>query len=134
MESVNSPDITSILKLPRRHVAAPKFDVQPFSLLRYLEEIYVLGKASIYSDRGLIEAAIFYVPDEDYELWKQIPEASGDDWETFKTAITSLYPGADGDRRYSYRDLEDLVEKNSSKPVNNINQFGQFYRDFVRIS
>ena len=80
------------------------------SLLRYLKEIYVLGKASRYSDSEIIEAAIFYIPDKDYELWNHIPEASGNSWEAFKIAIVGLYPGADGDRKYSFRDLEDLVE------------------------
>ncbi|PPQ85918.1 hypothetical protein CVT26_000375, partial [Gymnopilus dilepis] len=134
MDPDDPPDSSSILKLPRRHEAAPKFDGQPLSLLRYLEEIYVLGKVSHYSDSEIIEAAIFYIPDEDYELWSQLPEASGDSWEAFKTAVVELYPGADGDRKYSFRDLEDLIEKSSSEPANNIDQFGTFYRDFIRVS
>ena len=65
-------------------------DGQSSQLLRYLEEIYTLGKATCYSDNEVIEAAIFYAPDDDYELWCQLPEASGNSWEAFKIAVVGM--------------------------------------------
>ncbi|PPR06051.1 hypothetical protein CVT26_007514 [Gymnopilus dilepis] len=123
------------LLLPRTHEAAPKFDGHPSSVLRYLHEIYFLGKLYSYSDYQIIRSTIFYLPDNEFELWGFMPEADGSDWLAFKTAILRLYPEANQDRKYTFADLELLTEKYAETgSMNDVLQFGDYYRDFLRIS
>ena len=45
-----------------------------------------------------------------------------------------MYPGADKDRKYSFNDLQNLAEENAIIPVKSQHQFGEYYRDFLRIA
>lgn len=68
-----------------------------------------------------------YVDPNDSELWELQTEGRRDTWDTFKSAVIELYPGADGDRKYSVNDLQTLVEDNAAVPVKNQNHFGEYY-------
>ncbi|KAF9470672.1 hypothetical protein BDN70DRAFT_845769, partial [Pholiota conissans] len=114
--------------------SAPKFDGKASTLVRFLDKVYRLGKAAELPDDKIIEWTISYTDPDDGELWEQQTESQGNDWAKFKAAITKLYPGADGERRYAMEDLETLVRNNSSQPVTNQDQFGEYYRTFLKIS
>lgn len=75
-----------------------------------------------------------YVEPNDSELWELHTTGRREKWEIFKEAVIELYPGADGDRKYSVNDLQILVEDNAAVPVKNQNQFGEYYRTFLCIS
>lgn len=70
----------------------------------------------------------------DAELWASLPEASGDDWERFRSAVVEVYPGVSEDRRYALADLEQLVEECLRFPVKSNVELGEFHRSFLRIS
>jgi hypothetical protein len=118
----------------RNHSSAPKFDGQAASLTRYLNEVHRLGEACSLSEKQIIEWTLMYADPNDSELWEQQTEGRKDTWNAFKSAVIELYPGADGDRKYSVNDLQVLVEDNAAVPVKNQNHFGEYYRSFLRIS
>ncbi|KDR77711.1 hypothetical protein GALMADRAFT_34942, partial [Galerina marginata CBS 339.88] len=116
------------------HPSAPKFNGQAESLTRFLREVLLLGTARSLTDKQIIEWTLMYIDPNDAELWENQTEASGHDWDAFKKSIIKLYPGADGDRKYSINDLQILVKANAHIPGISPDQFGKFYRDFLRIS
>ncbi|KDR65203.1 hypothetical protein GALMADRAFT_82136, partial [Galerina marginata CBS 339.88] len=117
-----------------RDPSAPKFDGQPRTLTRFLKEVYLLGKGCSLTDPKIIEWSIMYAEHNDSELWEQLPECHKNNWELFRNAIIKLYPGADGDRKYSVDDLQILVKENAHIPCIKPDLFGKFYRNFLRIS
>ncbi|KDR84573.1 hypothetical protein GALMADRAFT_41270, partial [Galerina marginata CBS 339.88] len=116
------------------HPSAPKFNGQAESLTRFLKEIRLLGTVRSLTDKQIIEWTLTYIDPNDAELWESQTKASGNDWDAFKKSIIKLYPGADGDRKYSINDLQILVKENAHIPGINPDQFGKFYRNFLRIS
>ncbi|KAF8189396.1 hypothetical protein BJ912DRAFT_925939 [Pholiota molesta] len=85
----------------RNHSSAPKFDGQAASLTRYLNEVHRLGETCALTEKQIIEWTLMYADPNDSELWEQQTEGRRDTWDAFKTAVIELYPGADGDRKYS---------------------------------
>ncbi|PPQ71592.1 hypothetical protein CVT25_007902 [Psilocybe cyanescens] len=118
----------------RNHHSAPKFDRAPASLVRFLDEVHRLGANCSLSEQETIDHALAYAPTEDYDLWALQPVASGGNWAAFKAAMIGLYPGASGNRKYSVNDLQNLIEEQASVPMKTQNQFGEYYRAFLKIS
>ncbi|KAF9536687.1 hypothetical protein CPC08DRAFT_771480 [Agrocybe pediades] len=85
--------------------ASPRFDGQASHLAIFLDEVEALAASHAQTPQQTIRAAIRYSPDDAYELWSGIPEAKGEDWQVYKAALYRLYPGSDGTRRYSIRQL-----------------------------
>ncbi|KAJ3565953.1 hypothetical protein NP233_g7310 [Leucocoprinus birnbaumii] len=121
--------------MPGRHDrSAPHFDGHPLSLKRFFDEIDYLGDSRGLLPSEKIQHTLRYLDYHEYETWKSRPSAQGLDWEAFKKEITSLYPGADEDRRYTLVDLELLADKQARQPMRSRYQFGEYYRQFVTIS
>ncbi|KAF5355122.1 hypothetical protein D9756_005719 [Leucocoprinus leucothites] len=117
-----------------RDRGAPTFDGHPLSLKRFFDEVDYLGNASGLTPAEKIQHTLRYLDYRDYETWKSRPSALGRDWEAFKREITSLYPGADEDQRYTLVDLELLADKQVRQAMQARYQFGEYYRQFVTIS
>ncbi|KAJ3564556.1 hypothetical protein NP233_g8219 [Leucocoprinus birnbaumii] len=121
--------------MPGRHDrSAPHFDGHPLSLKRFFDEIDYLGDSRGLLPSEKIQHTLRYLDYHEYETWKSRPSAQGLDWEAFKRDITSLYPGADEDRRYTLVDLELLADKQARQPMRSRYQFGEYYRQFVTVS
>ncbi|KIM40035.1 hypothetical protein M413DRAFT_28573 [Hebeloma cylindrosporum] len=120
--------------LPNRsHGSAPKFDGKPWSLHHFLTEVRSLTNDRGLSDKRAIEAALTYAPTSEFELWKSLGAAKGDDWEKFVEALIKLYPGAGGDRKFSKNDLKLLVSRSSQVPMADQVMLGEYYRSFINI-
>ncbi|KAF8816731.1 hypothetical protein BYT27DRAFT_7063348, partial [Phlegmacium glaucopus] len=121
--------------MPSRYdPSAPKFDGKPSSLIRFLDEIAQLGTQHGLSQRELIIWTIRYAPDEEYELWSMQTSANMSNWANFKAELINLYPGAIDSWKYSISDLEKLVENQVLASIRNQDEFGQYYRSFLRIA
>ncbi len=118
----------------RSHHSAPKFDGKPWSLKRFLNEVRELGKERSLSEHQTILAALSYAPPEDYELWKSLGSASGQQWEPFVAELCTLYPGSDGDRKYNRENLDALTRSSALVPMTDHLQFGEYYRSFLTIT
>ncbi|KJA14554.1 hypothetical protein HYPSUDRAFT_108447, partial [Hypholoma sublateritium FD-334 SS-4] len=118
----------------RSHHSAPKFNGKPWSLKRFLNEVRELGKERSLSEHQTILAALSYAPLEDYELWKSLGSASGQQWEPFVAELCTLYPGSDGDRKYNRENLDALTCSSALVPMTDHLQFGEYYRSFLTIT
>jgi len=119
---------------------APIFAGTPNSLLRYFRDV-----EDAYANAGLtptdaqrIRQAIYYLDVSDAELWEPFgesaPGGASITWIEFKKRICALYPGSDKMRLYAIQDLEDLVETYARKGVYTRGDYGEYLRDFTRIS
>ncbi len=123
-------------KLPLRGSRdAPHFDGTPTHLQRYFADIEQLHKfyGIPYIDEDLIVRAIYYLDAETAELWEG-RLTQGMQWGVFKAAVGGLYPGWDGERLYTIRDLENVVRNYAEQGIFNRITLGQYYRDFEKIS
>ena len=81
-----------------------------------------------------IKSAIRYAPPEESETWTMLEEAKGKDWDKFVSAVKTLYPGCEGDRRFTRTDLENLCAEQARTPMRSQEDLGQYYRKFFKIS
>lgn len=63
-----------------------------------------------------------------------LDEADGKDWKKFYDALKLLYPGCEGDRRYTRNDLDNLCAEQARIPIRTRDEFGTYYRNFLKIS
>lgn len=120
--------------LPNRsHGSAPKFDGKPWSLLHFLTEVRSLANDRGLPDKRAIEAALMYAPTSEFELWRSLEAAKGNDWEKFVQALVKLYPSAGGDRKFCKNDLKLLVSRSSQVPMTDQVMLGEYYRSFINI-
>jgi hypothetical protein len=62
-----------------------------------------------------------------------LEEAKGKDWDKFVSAVKTLYPGCEGDRRFTCMDLENLCAEQARTPMRSQEDLGQYYRKFFKI-
>jgi hypothetical protein len=118
----------------RGHPTAPSFDGNPLNLKHFLDEVNLLAEDAGLDGAGRIKHALRFASLSDNELWSGLTAAAGNGWEDFKTAVTTLYPGADDDRRYSPGDLTRLTERYASYGIQSRAELGEYYREFIRIA
>ncbi len=118
----------------RTHHSAPKFDGTPKLLSDFFEEVAQLAESCDLDDNQHIIWALRYAPNEERELWKDVPSATGNSWNTFKDEIYELYPGSTGDRKYTIVNLEALTDAQVRTNMETTAQFGAYYRAFSQIS
>lgn len=127
--------MTTVFKMPLRGTdAAPKFDGTPARLIPYLEDIEQLSDHAGHTSEQRIKSAIRYAPADESETWTMLDEALGKDWDKFVAAVKSLYPGCEGDRRFTRTDLENLCAEQARIPMQSQEDLGQYYRKFFKIS
>lgn len=118
----------------RTHHSAPKFDGTPKLLSNFFEEVAQLAESCELDDTQHITWALRYAPNEERDLWKEVPSAEGNSWKTFKEEIYELYPGSTGDRKYTLVNLEALTDAQVRTNMETTAQFGAYYRAFTQIS
>jgi hypothetical protein len=117
---------------------APFFDGSPRSLLRYFRDIDLLY-ASLRitpSDFQKIAQTIYYLDNDTASLWETIEPPSGSSftWEEWKNQVKTFYPGCEGDRLYSLRDLETHIRTHAINGVLSSDHLGEYFRGFSLIS
>jgi len=137
---VHAPSIpatmtTPIFRMPLRGTdAAPKFDGMPARLILFFEDVEQLADYAALDHEQRIKCAIRYAPIDEAEVWALEPEAKGKDWDKFIAVIKAMYPGCEGDRRYTRTDLENLCAEQARIPMRSKEELGQYYRKFNKIS
>ena len=112
----------------------PVFSGTDVDLLRFLSDVQTLADAARLPDAEIIRWSIYYANEVDSELWASLPEANGDDWVRFRSAVVGLYPTVSEDRRYALPDLFFLSAERSKAPIKSKAELGEFHRAFLRIS
>ena len=111
---------------------APKFDSQnPSQIPIFFASVDLLAADAGLSQKDRISWARAYAPTEQ-SLWTTFPEVQGDDYQAFVARVLRLYPGATD--MFTSRDLEALIQKQSSLPMSSEQELGEYYRQFLRIS
>jgi hypothetical protein len=111
-------------KMPsRRSNEAPLFSGKARHLNEYLDEVELICRARGIGREDFAYCATFYAPEEELTLWRACEATAGRAWDAFKAAICLKYPGSDGTRVYTIRDLDDVVHK-----------LGEYAREFEVIS
>ncbi|PPQ83862.1 hypothetical protein CVT25_000920 [Psilocybe cyanescens] len=119
----------------KNHSSAPKFDRKAGSLSMFLDKVEQLSVSCELTPRQTIEWVICYAPGSDeHKLWSNLDTSTGNDWGAFKRELFAQYPGSTGDCKYSVADLEMLTEKQAAGQITTAEQFGIFYRSFMKIS
>ncbi|KAI0037514.1 hypothetical protein FA95DRAFT_1455194, partial [Auriscalpium vulgare] len=115
---------------------APIFASDPRSVRRFFSDFEtVAALAGLASDRAMKDWTQYYVSIEVADLFDSIPEFNdASTFSDFKTAVTSLYPGADQDRTYSSSDLETLIATTRTISPIALDQFAAYHREFLAIS
>jgi len=120
----------------RGNSSAPKFEGNnPCELQHYFEELEFLFMTCAITDNLLKKQyAVCYVDIDTEDGWKQLPEYATGTYAQFKAAIFKLYPGADGERKWTIADLDHLTGEWSRVGFRNKEELGNYHRKFLVIS
>jgi hypothetical protein len=117
---------------------APHFDGTPIHLNRFFTDIdlvYDLAGGAAPTPEERIRQCKYYLDNDTFMLWDGVlAPAAGFTWDTFKAAIRLLYPGCEGGRLYSVRDLERFVSDAAARGVYTRGDLGEYFREFMRIA
>jgi hypothetical protein len=126
---------TPVFRMPLRGTdAAPKFDGTPARLILFFKDVEQLADYAALDHEQRIKCAIQYTPIDEAEVWALEPEAKGKDWDKFIAVIKAMYPGCEGDHRYTCTDLENLYVEQACIPMHSKEELGQYYCRFNKIS
>ncbi|KAJ7441711.1 hypothetical protein FB451DRAFT_1058078 [Mycena latifolia] len=77
-----------------------------------------------------------YISREDEVLWKVCnqPGPPPTTWAEFKTKVQELYPGSDGVRMFTLKDLQTLLGERSLKKIRDKVNFSEYHRRFCTIA
>lgn len=132
MISNRGPGETAMpLRTERR---APTFNGQGTHLRQYFNDFETLADVHKLARVDYVRKALEYIRVEDYDLWKQISDQVGTDWEMFKKKIAPFYVGADDDRKHCMRDIEKICETQALQRSVSRSEFSEFYRKFFTIA
>jgi hypothetical protein len=112
----------------------PKFDGMPAHLIPFFEDVEQLVDCAALDHKQRIKCAIQYTPIDEAEVWVLKPEAKGKDLDKFIAVIKAMYPGCEGDCRYTRADLENLCAEKVCIPMRSKEELGQYYHKFNKIS
>ncbi len=117
---------------------APTFNGTPTHLNRFFTNIehLVSTLGLTLADDDLVKWAIYYLDCDTAEVWQPFVGIPGeaDKWRNFRQRIRALYPGSEGDRLHSVKDLEHFVADSADKGVFTRSDLGNYYREFSRIA
>ena len=113
---------------------APTIDVakDPAGIPLFFDKVRLLGRSAGLLEQQMITWARFYAPPDDQQLWLDIPQVVGNDFQAFRDAALKLYPNASA--RYTIGDLYNLVNSSRSMMILNTAALGEYQRNFQRVS
>ena len=119
----------------RGHASAPKYEGNnPRELRRYFEELdFLFTTCAITDEAQKKQYATRYVDIDTEDGWKQLDLYSTGSYNDFKNAVLKLYPGADGERKWTMSDLDSLTGEWSRVGFRNKEEFGDYHRKFLNI-
>ena len=119
----------------RGHASAPKYEGNnPRELRRYFEELdFLFTTCAIVDDAQKKQFAVRYVDIDTEDGWKQLQEYDTGTYAQFKSAVLKLYPGADGERKWTIADLDALTGEWSRMGFRNKEEFGDYHCRFLII-
>ncbi|PPR07567.1 hypothetical protein CVT24_008785 [Panaeolus cyanescens] len=132
--------MSTVVPLPIRGTSkAPRFThSKSREISRYFEDVELLvSQARLISDRDKIDAVVCYADFDISDLWQSLPQftAQPPSYVAFKSAVLSLYPHADHhDNKFTISSLNDLIFHTRQSGIRNIEDLGQYYRQFLHIS
>ena len=125
-------------RMPQRgERRAPVFTGESEELPRFFDGVEVAAEEAGLRDKEMMIWACRYVQKlTDEETWKTAEafESANGTWEEFKKEIYRMYPGCEGDKRYTRSDLLKLVEDWEDKGIDSKEDLGEFDRVFRRIA
>ncbi|KAG6852010.1 hypothetical protein C0991_004132 [Blastosporella zonata] len=120
---------------------------EPQELPCYFQELeFLFASSGVTDDADKKALGIRYVDYNTSEQWLLLAEyeASGIDpttqtvipysYQDWKTAVISLYPGADNATKYSMADLDQVTGEAGRADIKTISQFAAYYRKFYQIT
>jgi hypothetical protein len=122
---------------PRNHASAPVFNPAQLRTLRpYFDDLACLfTTCAISLDSEKKSFATRYLDYDSCDLWEVMPQfGPSSTYEDFVQAIYRLYPGSHEDRKYSYADLEKLIEGQMQTEIKELEDLGVYYRKFLQVS
>ena len=127
----SAPSNTPTMPMPERgSCEVPKFDGDPHSLMRFLNEVEKKATTAGLNAQVKIDATVDYANNKEYDLWSNLPSKLGGDWDTFKNKLIVLYPGSGTTKKYFVLDLEALADSWRGKGLCTHADLGEFNRDF----
>ncbi|KAG2346997.1 hypothetical protein BDR05DRAFT_859802, partial [Suillus weaverae] len=112
---------------------APKFDGKVSSLLEFLNQYEVLADDGGLQGQDCIKQLLRYLPSDERELWSGLTEAKTSDFDTFVAEVKVMYPGCEGDRCYTFSDLQAITRKYTSMPMPSVEELSTYYRTFCKV-
>jgi hypothetical protein len=117
----------------RNDPTAPKFDGNPTSLARFLDDVNWIAKNCQLSSSEIIHWTNYYAPNDANLLWKMQESANSNDWDKFQAELYALYPGSTNNRIYTINKLEALTREHSMLTFHTPHTLGKYYREFLKI-
>ena len=112
---------------------APKFDGTTPQLRDFLETFDASANDAGLLGNDRIKQILRYLSSDDRELWSGLPEASLSDYEAFIKEVKDMYPGWEGDRRYTVADLQAVAQKHANEPMTWRDEFSVYDRAFRKV-
>ncbi|KAG6846314.1 hypothetical protein H0H93_014729, partial [Arthromyces matolae] len=146
--NANANATTATRLPPRGKAAAPVFyPNQPRELLRFFGEIDILCRDyGVTDEQERKDATLRYVDYDTAEIWRMLPtykpapepeqgQAARDhSLKAWRDEVAKLYPGASEDTRYSYDDLNRLVNTVLARGIDTQGVFAAYHRQFLLIA
>lgn len=126
--------VTSFRMPFRGEPSAPVFSGADAEVRRFLSDVDMLGSEAGLGEAQKIQWALRYASESESEVWGLLPESVEGDWASFGLAVIGLYPGAAENYGKRFRDLEELVSVRQQAVFASEEEYGQFHRQFLRIS
>jgi hypothetical protein len=105
---------------------APKFNGTTSQLRDFLETFDMHADDAGLLGNDHIMQLLRYLNSDDRELWSCLPEASLSDYATFIKEVKDMYPGWQGNRRYTVSDLQAVAQKHVNQPMTWCNEFAEY--------
>ncbi|KAJ7467045.1 hypothetical protein FB451DRAFT_946042, partial [Mycena latifolia] len=114
---------------------APEFDGRALNLTRYWEDIEeVATSMERTTDDEKIRLALRYVSRETEVLWKGVMTPQTTTWAAFKAVIAELYPGSDGAKMFTLKDLDNFLAEQALITIKTKEDFSAYHRRFKTLT
>ena len=114
---------------------APHFTGDSIGFDTFFDAVAELGRRAEADEKQCMEWACRYAGAES-ESWKSVRafKTAGETFATFRDEVRKCYPHLDASRRFTFHDLEVLVQRNQTYANMTREDFGRYYRSFVTIA
>ncbi|KAG1720444.1 hypothetical protein EDD22DRAFT_854631 [Suillus occidentalis] len=111
----------------------PKFNGKPMQLCDFLETYDQHMDDANLQGLDHITQLLQYFSSDDRELWSGLPQAKLSDYNAFIKEVKEMYPGWEGDCRYTVADLQAVVAKYSKLPMMWHDELSEYVRVFHKV-